>query len=189
MENSRNIIQLDSASLSLGASEAQTVGVAGMFVHVRSATGEFEIKTNNGDRVPVVSGEKVRFPTPFESLTVKDLSGSSNAIEIIYGAGGDFQSDTLSGSISLNQGSAIADSAVSVLGTATVLVAAGSGRESLRFQNLGTDDIYIGSTGVTVATGQKIAAGETHIEDNAPNAAWSAIASVAGQDTRVQVIS
>ena len=95
-------IQLDSFTATLTANESQPIALSGAFIHVRSATGEFEVKTNNGDRVPMQGGDKVVFPAPFDSLVIKDLSGAGNTIELIYGAGGDYKSDSVVGTVSIS---------------------------------------------------------------------------------------
>lgn len=79
---------------------------------------------------------------------------------------------------------------VSVGIAATALVAAGSGRKSVRFYNAGTADVWIGSAAVTTGNGAvKIAPGQLWVERDAPNAAWYGISGTAGQNVGVQVVS
>jgi hypothetical protein len=57
--------------------------------------------------------------------------------------------------------SALAQTAVSVTSSATLVIAASSSREALSIQNLGASDVYLGGTSaVTTSTGTKLIAGQ-----------------------------
>ena len=78
-------------------------------------------------------------------------------------------------------------SAVSV-GTAVVLLAASvTSRQSVVIQNNGANDIYLGGSGVTVATGLKVPANGGNMTIDKTTAALYAISAVAGNDVRVLV--
>lgn len=97
----------------------------------------------------------------------------------------------VSGGIVVTQGSTVTDAApVSVGVAATLLCAADSARESCRFYNAGTVDVYIGGAGVTTANGAiRLAPGATWIERDAAPAAWYGISGSAAQSVRVQTVA
>lgn len=97
----------------------------------------------------------------------------------------------ISGGVVFQQGTAITDLApVSVGVSSTQLCAPDSARESVRFYNAGTVDVYIGGIGVTTSNGAiKLAPGATWIERDGSPAAWYGVAGTAGQSVRVQTVS
>jgi len=77
--------------------------------------------------------------------------------------------------------------AVSVLGTATQLdTALQAGRNRIMIQNLGAKDIFVGPSGVTLATGIRVGSKSTlEIDGFGEALGLYAISGTAGQDTRV----
>lgn len=86
--------------------------------------------------------------------------------------------------VSSSVGTTAIPTAVSVGAVATQIAAANTGRQSVLVTNNGTDPIYIGNAGVTVATGTPVQPGGS-LTINQTSAAIYAISSVAGQDVRV----
>jgi hypothetical protein len=85
----------------------------------------------------------------------------------------------------------VTDAAPVTVGVAATLIAAASaGRRALRITNRGTDLVYLGSSGVTLANGAiAIGPGETYHEELAAAVAWYGISATAGQSVRVQSIA
>lgn len=73
-------------------------------------------------------------------------------------------------------GTTIAHGSASVTTTAAQLLATDTGRRSVIVQNLGTDDIWLGGTGITVTNGLRVSPGQAATLDKAPIAAIYAIA-------------
>lgn len=76
----------------------------------------------------------------------------------------------------VERGTVIAHGSASVTTTAAQVLALATGRRSVTIQNLGTDYIYIGATGITANNGLRLAAGQTVVIDKSPTAAIFAIA-------------
>lgn len=84
-----------------------------------------------------------------------------------------------------NLASTLAGDAVTVGTDEVLLAAANTDRRSITIQNLGAADIYIGPTGVTTATGIKIAASGGIGTLSGTTAALYGISGAAGNDVRV----
>lgn len=80
------------------------------------------------------------------------------------------------GILTVERGATIAHGSASVTTTAAQVLALATGRRSATIQNLGTDYIYIGATGITANNGLRLAAGQTVVIDKSPTAAIFAIA-------------
>ena len=76
----------------------------------------------------------------------------------------------------VERGATIAHGSASVTTSSAQILASSSTRRSVTIQNLGTDYIYIGATGITANNGLRVAAGQTAVIDKSPNAAIYAIA-------------
>ena len=76
----------------------------------------------------------------------------------------------------VERGTVIAHGSASVTTTAAQVLALAATRRSATIQNLGTDYIYIGATGITANNGLRLAAGQTVVIDKSPTAAIFAIA-------------
>lgn len=81
-------------------------------------------------------------------------------------------------------GATLTAAAVSVGVAATLVAAASTTRMAVTIQNLGTVDVFVGPSGVTVASGVKIASGGAITLDK-QTAAVYAISGSAAQDVRV----
>lgn len=171
----------------LAANERQPVSKKGSFLALKEATGSVRVEID-GQTFTMVAGDYAEIRGGFESFYVTDTSGAANSVTFVIGDG-DFRRFVITGQLDLAKASVISSAAVTVGTSQAILAAASTGRKELRIQNLGTVDVYIGETGVTTATGIKLAPGQTHFEDTAPEAAWYAISGTAGQDVRVQGLS
>ena len=76
----------------------------------------------------------------------------------------------------VERGTVIAHGSASVTTTAAQVLALAATRRSATIQNLGTDYIYLGATGITANNGLRLAAGQTVVIDKSPTAAIFAIA-------------
>ena len=76
----------------------------------------------------------------------------------------------------VERGTVIAHGSASVTTTAAQVLALAATRRSATIQNLGTDYIYIGATGITANNGLRLAPGQTVVIDKSPVAAIFAIA-------------
>ena len=76
----------------------------------------------------------------------------------------------------IERGTVIAHGSASVTTTAAQVLALAATRRSATIQNLGTDYIYLGATGITANNGLRLAAGQTVVIDKSPTAAIFAIA-------------
>ena len=75
----------------------------------------------------------------------------------------------------VERGSVIAHGSASVTTSAAQVLALATDRRSVTIQNLGTDYIYLGATGITANNGLRLAAGDTVVIDKSPTAAIFAI--------------
>jgi hypothetical protein len=76
----------------------------------------------------------------------------------------------------VERGATIAHGQGSVTTSAAQFLASGTTRRSVTMQNLGTDYVYVGATGITANNGIRLAPGQTLVIDKSPNAAIFAIA-------------
>ena len=139
----------------------------------------------------VLAGLWLRPDGGFTGIRIQNGATSQTIkIGIANGAAG-YDRLQISGGVVFQQGGTITDAApVSVGTSATLLCAADSVRESCRFTNAGTADVYIGGAGVTTANGAtKIAPGAMWIERDGSPAAWYGISGTAGQSVRIQLVT
>ena len=104
------------------------------------------------------------------------LDGTTKgAIDATYGLKVD--ASRVSGTVVVvERGATIAHGNGSVTTTAAQFLASSTTRRSVTIQNLGTDYVYLGATGITANNGIRLAPGQTFILDKSPNAAIYAIA-------------
>ena len=76
----------------------------------------------------------------------------------------------------VERGATIAHGQVSVTTSAASFIASSTTRRSLTIQNLGTDYVYLGASGITANNGIRLAPGQTFVLDKSPNAQVYAIA-------------
>lgn len=76
----------------------------------------------------------------------------------------------------IERGATIAHGQVSVTTSAASFIASSTTRRSLTIQNLGTDYVYLGASGITANNGIRLAPGQTFVLDKSPNAQVFAIA-------------
>lgn len=100
-----------------------------------------------------------------------------------YSTGLDVDSPPAKQIITAASGAGIASGAVTVAATATLVKAANTTRQRLTVQNRSSDDIYIGPSGVTTATGLYLGPGEAFTVQGSTAAVY-AIGAVGSQDVR-----
>ena len=76
----------------------------------------------------------------------------------------------------VERGATIAHGQVSVTTTSASFIASSTTRRSLTIQNLGTDYVYLGASGITANNGIRLAPGQAFVLDKSPNAQVFAIA-------------
>jgi hypothetical protein len=81
----------------------------------------------------------------------------------------------------VERGATINHASTSVTTTQVSLISTGTARRSVTIQNLGSDYIWIGATGITVGNGLRLSPGQTAVIDKSPNAQIFAIASSGSQ--------
>lgn len=175
------------------AGEEDQISQPGNYVKVINGTQPLRviIDGQEGASVTLSQGRSLG-PTrePFHEVRLLNESGVTVEATVVVGTA-EIQDNAVTGSVSIEQGNAITDAAPVVVGVAAAaLVAAGSGRKSLRFKNDGASTVYLGGAGVTVVNSPvQIAPGQVWIEDDAADAAWYGISASAGQSVRVQVVA
>jgi hypothetical protein len=126
-------------------------------------------------------------------LLVRRDSNSGGALgvygSVFNGTSWDRQRGDTNGTYSVSKGSGtIATAQVSVGTTSTQVVAARSGRGSVKITNLGTTDVFIGNTGVTTTTGDLLPGTKGASITVPTNAAVFAVASGAAQTVSVMEV-
>ena len=171
---------------SLAANEEQ--GRAGLadYIYCVSATGKIQVLINGKAQVTLESGQGFRLPNSFDKFAVKDKSGAPNTVDLLVGQG-DFDNGNLSGSVgaTIEQGSTLSQSAVTVTTTATALTTLDTTRKFLSIQNTGAADVFVGGSGVTIANGHKIPSDGVFVIDQASAAAWFAIVAASTNEVRI----
>lgn len=77
----------------------------------------------------------------------------------------------------IERGATIGHATASVTTSAAQIVASSTTRRTITVQNLGTDYVWLGATGISANNGLRLAPGQTAVIDRSPNAAVFAIAS------------
>lgn len=103
--------------------------------------------------------------------------GSATFIPADAANGIDVDVTRVSGTVTtVERGATIAHGQVSVTTSAASFIASSTTRRSLTIQNLGTDYVYLGASGITANNGIRLAPGQTFVLDKSPNAQVYAIA-------------
>lgn len=101
--------------------------------------------------------------------TLPALASGSNTIGAVTQASGPWTT--------VERGATINHAGASVTTTQVSLLSAGTTRRAVVIQNLGTDFVWLGATGITANSGLRLAPGQTVVIDRSPNAQIFAIAS------------
>lgn len=164
--------------------------VKGDFIKVKSATIELRIVAESKDGrvladLLMSEGAQVALPVQFEKVRVENPTGSSTIAVLILG-NGEVSDNQLSGNVSVNHGTSLANAAHTVGTSAAELLAASSTRNNILIKNRdATNSIYIGADNtVTTANGFEIEAGQGITIDKSPEAAIWAIGAAVGLDVR-----
>ena len=169
----------------VAANETGHIDVAGNYIACLANTGTFRIGIDGGPLEDFERGLKITLPTgdEFKQIRLLDTSGAENTIQLAVGFG-DFEDARVTGTITLEQGTDAVQATVSVGVAETLLDAADTNRRALTIQNLGTVDVFVGKTGVTVANGIRLQVGEVYVL-SATTAGIFGISGTAAQDVRV----
>lgn len=112
--------------------------------------------------------------------------GSATFIPADATNGIDVDVTRVSGTVSVvERGATIGHTSESVTTTVGSILASSSTRRTITVQNLGTDYVWLGATGVTVGSGLRLAPGQTAVIDRSPNAQLFAIASSGTQSVSI----
>lgn len=180
-------------NIGVGVKDEQFFGESN-YIRLESSAVVVRIEDENGRTLTLSQGDSVTVKKPFERLYLTHDSGVAQPITIIVGKDVEklsaIFSGSVTGSVSITQGTTVVDTPpVSVGVAATLLAAADTTRKSIRFQNNGTVSVFIGGVGVTLVNGFELLPGYGWTEDNAAAAAWYGIASIAAQSVRVQSVT
>ena len=85
----------------------------------------------------------------------------------------------------IERGATVGHSTASVTTSAASILASSSTRRTATFQNLGTDFVWLGASGITANNGLRLAPGQTAVIDRSPNAQVFAIASSGTQTVSI----
>lgn len=161
-------------------------------IRMISSSGPIKVDVDNSVSALAV-GRAIIFDSQVDALSIINDSGSAVSGVLSLGKSARIEDSSLSGTVSVAQGTLVANANEATVGVAESLaLAAATGRKSLRFRapTTNTGNIYLGATGVTVANGCiELAPGDTHIETEGADAAWYAISDTAAQKLRIQSIS
>jgi len=124
------------------------------------------------------------------SVVATDDAGAGGQVQIVklaYSADGDRTHipATAAGLAVIERGATIGHSSASVTTTVGSILSSASTRRTITVQNLGTDYVWLGATGVTVGSGLRLAPGQTAVIDRSPNAEFFAIASSGTQSVSI----
>lgn len=160
----------------LTAGQALPFDMVGSFVKVLAATGAFTLRPESrakkgtpgriyAESLDLTVGAKARFPGTFDLVRVTDVSGAGNTIDLLVGEG-DHDSDSIVGSVSVNNTAAVTlDSSADVtLATATSQdIAANATRRELILEAdaTNTGDLFIRDQSATTSEGKRLKPGET----------------------------
>lgn len=134
------------------------------YVKPDPASGAFPVSDNGG------------------SLTVDGTVGVSGTVTVAPHAVSQTGSWTVTANAGtgtmavIERGATIAHGQVSVTTSAASFIGSSSTRRSVTIQNLGTDYVYLGASGITANNGVRLAPGQTFVLDKSPNAQVFAIA-------------
>lgn len=145
-----------------------------------SGTGHVQVVklaySADGSRVPITAdtnGLKVNVGNTVTVSLGAALPTGSNVVGAVTQSAGPWTT--------VERGSVIAHGSASVTTTAAQVLALAATRRSATIQNLGTDYIYLGATGITANNGLRLAPGQTVVIDKSPTAAIFAIAGTGTQ--------
>jgi hypothetical protein len=123
------------------------------------------------------------------AVVATDDSGTGHVqiVKLAYSADGDRTHipATAAGLAVIERGSTIGHSSASVTTTVGSILSSASTRRTITVQNLGTDYVWLGATGVAVGSGLRLAPGQTAVIDRSPNAQLFAIASSGTQSVSI----
>lgn len=112
--------------------------------------------------------------------------GSATFIPADAANGIDVDVTRVSGTVTvIERGATVGHSTASVTTSAASILASSSTRRTATFQNLGTDFVWLGASGITANNGLRLAPGQTAVIDRSPNAQVFAIASSGTQTVSI----
>jgi len=180
--------QLETAPLKIGFAFTSLYVVSASDT---SSNVQMKVDTRDSyqDSFDLFKKDSLEFPGPKKEAYIYWEAQANKTMEILFFVTGRFKPGSnvteISSSVGANSRSLVTP--VSVLTTETALLSLDLNRKKATIFNDGTGTIYLGPTGVTTANGIPVAPGQFAYDSN--TAALYAIASVAGQSTRIQVES
>lgn len=85
----------------------------------------------------------------------------------------------------VERGATVGHATASVTTSASQIVAAATTRRTIAIQNLGTDYIWLGASGISVNNGLRVSPSQTAVIDRSPNAAVFAVSSSGSQTVSI----
>ena len=124
------------------------------------------------------------------AVVATDDAGAGGQVQIVklaYSADGDRTHipAAAAGLSVIERGATIGHATASVTTSAAQIVASSTTRRTITVQNLGTDYVWLGATGITANNGLRLAPGQTAVIDRSPNAQIFAIASSGTQTVSI----
>lgn len=119
---------------------------------------------------------------------VMALAVRNDAASSLTSADGDYSPvavDAAGRQVVVERGATIAHDNASVTTSVGSILASASDRRSVTLQNLGTDYVYIGATGIVANKGIRLAPGQTLVIDKSPNAQVYAVAASGTQTVSI----
>lgn len=163
-------------NIGVGVKDDQFFGESN-YIRLESSAVVLRVEDEKGRTLTLSQGDSVTVKKPFERLYLSHESGVAQPITIVVGKDVEklsaIFSGSVTGSVSIAQGTVQTHSLVAVGQAAVLLVAASSTRRAVVFENFGGTTVYLGSNaGVTAGRGKELAPGDIWIEDIAAAAAW-----------------
>lgn len=177
--------------ISIPANQELTMPLYADFFYCESATDQFEVESNAGDKFPMSAGKSFRGEVAGSEFTLRNDTGADIEAVIVAGSG-DYKNDALSGEVSVIQvkkGSE-REQGAAVVGVAAVQLfdESATRKQGVIFNN-GTATIYLGNSGVTVANGIPVQPGGYFEDFSGCGAALFGISGSAGNDVRTMEVS
>lgn len=158
----------------LAAGEETSIAMIGNFVAGIEATADFELGYNSGPKTSFRKGYRHRTDVPFQSVEIRNPSGSSNTITLLLGKG-----DFLDGRLTISSGINTTETHSSTVplcstapigaGTFGLVAAANASRRELIVSNDSPGDLFV-NTGFAARYGILLPSGASVSIEN--TGAW-----------------
>lgn len=146
-----------SFTYTLSAGQELPIAFPGNFASCVTAGGTFEMAFDEEPYFEFEKGLSVSVPDGFKIVRIRNISGGAFTVKLYLAQGAVLDNrNVISTSVVTRSGDTIANAAVSVANTATLILAANTNRNRAVIQNNSGQDVFIGASGVTTANGVKV---------------------------------